>query len=116
MLEADFTILTAPTAGRLLDRVRAPPSLPPLALVDLGPPPAPHRADEGFALIGDLLAHAPQMQIIVLRSSDEGNARHARTLATNCRQTSRPRLSAQDPAYASTPPAPSPAPAPPTAA
>lgn len=81
LLEADFTILTAPTRRQAVDHVRALPAPPPLALVDLGLPPVPHRADEGFALIGDLLAHAPQMQIIVLSGqSEEGNARHARTL------------------------------------
>ena len=33
---------------------------PQLALVDLGLPPAPHSPDEGFRLIGDLLAHSPR--------------------------------------------------------
>ncbi|KAA3652055.1 MAG: sigma-54-dependent Fis family transcriptional regulator [Proteobacteria bacterium] len=81
LLEADFTILSAPTRRQAIDLVRTLPAPPPLALVDLGLPPVPHRADEGFALIGDLLAHAPQMQIIVLSGqSEEGNARHARTL------------------------------------
>ena len=81
LLESDFHILAAPTRRQAIDLVRALPVPPPLALVDLGLPPVPHRADEGFALIGDLLAHAPQMQIIVLSGqSDDGNARHARTL------------------------------------
>ena len=81
LLESEFDIHAAPTRRQAIDLVRALPAAPPLALVDLGLPPLPHRADEGFALIGDLLAHAPQMQIIVLSGqSDEGNARHARTL------------------------------------
>ena len=52
-----------------------------LALVDLGLPPTPHRPDEGFQLITDLLAHSPSIKILVLSGqSDEANARYARTL------------------------------------
>jgi DNA-binding NtrC family response regulator len=54
---------------------------PALALIDLGLPPTPHRPDEGFALIADILAHAPETRIVVLSGqSDELNARHARAL------------------------------------
>src|SRR4029077_2575608 len=54
---------------------------PPLALVDLGLPPAPHSPDEGFQLIADLLAHSPRMKIFVLSGqNDAANARHARAL------------------------------------
>ena len=54
---------------------------PELALVDLGLPPFPHRPDEGFALISDLLKLFPNIKIVVLSGqSDAGNARHARTL------------------------------------
>jgi two-component system nitrogen regulation response regulator GlnG len=54
---------------------------PALALIDLGLPPTPHRPDEGFALIADILAHAPGTRIVVLSGqSDEINARHARAL------------------------------------
>ena len=65
-------------AIELLRRLDAP---PPLALVDLGLPPTPHLPDEGFQLIADLLAHAPQMKIFVLSGqNDAANARHARAL------------------------------------
>ncbi|MBI4740578.1 MAG: sigma-54-dependent Fis family transcriptional regulator [Betaproteobacteria bacterium] len=54
---------------------------PELALVDLGLPPLPHRPDEGFALISELLQISPEIGIVVLSGqSDEDNARHARTL------------------------------------
>ena len=54
---------------------------PDLALVDLGLPPAPHLPDEGFKLIGDLLAHSPRVRIFVLTGQNEdSNARHARAL------------------------------------
>jgi two-component system nitrogen regulation response regulator GlnG len=54
---------------------------PDLALVDLGLPPVPHLPNEGFKLIGDLLAHAPQVRILVLTGqNEESNARRARAL------------------------------------
>lgn len=57
------------------------PTPPQLALIDLGLPPTPHRPDEGFHLIAELLAHSPKIRIFVLSGQDEqGNARHARTL------------------------------------
>ncbi|MBK9392392.1 MAG: sigma-54-dependent Fis family transcriptional regulator [Uliginosibacterium sp.] len=54
---------------------------PQLALVDLGLPPYPHRADEGLLLIREILAIAPLCKIVVLSGQDEeAHARHARTL------------------------------------
>ena len=65
-------------AVALLRQLRPAPSL---ALVDLGLPPSPHRPDEGFQLIADLLAHAPAMKIFVLSGqNDAAHARHARAL------------------------------------
>src|SRR5258707_1192804 len=66
------------SAIALLRQLDAP---PPLALVDLGLPPAPHAPDEGFQLIADLLAHSPRMKIFELSGqNDAANARHARAL------------------------------------
>ncbi len=77
----EFDILLAedrPQAVRLVRELAEPPQL---ALVDLGLPPTPHRPQEGFRLIAELLAHAPDIKIITLTGqSDEGNARHARAL------------------------------------
>jgi two-component system nitrogen regulation response regulator GlnG len=77
----EYDVLTSHSrshARNLLRQLRNPPRL---ALVDLGLPPLPHRPDEGFALIGDLLASYPDLKIIVLSGqSDDENARHARTL------------------------------------
>ncbi len=54
---------------------------PDLALVDLGLPPVPHLPNEGFKLVGDLLAHAPEVRILVLTGQNEqSNARRARAL------------------------------------
>ncbi|OIR15783.1 nitrogen assimilation regulatory protein [mine drainage metagenome] len=67
-----------PQAIRLLRDMASPPQL---ALVDLGLPPTPHRPEEGFRLITELLAHAPDIRIITLSGqNEESNARHARTL------------------------------------
>ena len=55
--------------------------LPDLALIDLGLPPVPQLPNEGFKLIGDLLAHAPAVRILVLTGqNEESNARRARAL------------------------------------
>ncbi|MBK8524922.1 MAG: sigma-54-dependent Fis family transcriptional regulator [Betaproteobacteria bacterium] len=76
-----FEIITShsrPQAIQLLRQLRQPPAL---ALVDLGLPPLPHRPDEGFALISELIALIPGMRIVVLSGqNDDANARHARTL------------------------------------
>jgi DNA-binding NtrC family response regulator len=67
-----------PQAIRLLRDMATPPQL---ALVDLGLPPTPHRPEEGFRLITELLAHSPNIKVITLSGqNEESNARHARTL------------------------------------
>ncbi|HEX6735626.1 MAG TPA: sigma-54 dependent transcriptional regulator [Azonexus sp.] len=76
-----FDVVTSHSRPQALNLLRQLRQAPQLALVDLGLPPFPHRPDEGFALIGDLLALAPDMKIIVLTGqNDDDNARHARTL------------------------------------
>lgn len=81
VLSKDFEVYVAdsrPLAASLLRQLDHPPQL---ALVDLGLPPLPHRPDEGFKLIGELLARAPEIKIVVLSGqNDDANARHARTL------------------------------------
>jgi two-component system nitrogen regulation response regulator GlnG len=54
---------------------------PDLALIDLGLPPVAHLPNEGFKLIGDLLAHSPEVRVLVLTGqNEESNARRARAL------------------------------------
>ncbi len=56
-------------------------NMPALALVDLGLPPEPHRPDEGFALIKELLTVNPMMKILVLSGqSEKHNVQHALSL------------------------------------
>lgn len=76
-----FKIHTAESRSSAITLLRDLSITPHLALVDLGLPPLPHRPDEGFDLITELLAHAPQIKIFVLSGqNDESNARHARAL------------------------------------
>ena len=81
VLADEFDICLAedrPHAIRLLRDMDFPPQL---ALVDLGLPPTPHRPEEGFRLIAELLAHSPLLKVIALSGQDDqANARHARAL------------------------------------
>jgi DNA-binding NtrC family response regulator len=80
-LGKEFEVLVSDSRAHAVSLVRQLDEAPQLALVDLGLPPNPHRPDEGFALIGDLLAHSPAMKILVLSGqNDAANARHARAL------------------------------------
>jgi len=80
-LENDFRVATAASRAEAMQWVKQQSSPPDLALVDLGLPPVPHRPQEGFALITELLASTPQIRIVVLSGqNDSANARHARTL------------------------------------
>lgn len=80
-LEPDFRIATAGSRTEAIQWVQAQTAPPVLALVDLGLPPTPHRPQEGFSLISELLACAPGIRIVILSGqNDSENARHARTL------------------------------------
>ncbi len=81
VLDDEFDILLAQDREHAIRLVRDLHTPPQLALVDLGLPPTPHRPQEGFRLISELLAHSPQIKIIALSGqNEESNARHARTL------------------------------------
>src|SRR5215470_2221692 len=80
-LGAAYEVHACESRAEAIELVRGMDAPPPLALVDLGLPPTPHAPDEGFQLIADLLAHAPEMKIFVLSGQNEAaNARHARAL------------------------------------
>jgi DNA-binding NtrC family response regulator len=80
-LGADYEVLAVESRQHAIELLRQLPGAPQLALVDLGLPPTPHSPEEGFRLIGDLLAHSPAMKIFVLSGqNDAANARHARAL------------------------------------
>jgi DNA-binding NtrC family response regulator len=80
-LGKDFNVMVSDSRSHAVGLVRRLETPPQLALVDLGLPPVPHRPDEGFQLVAELLAHSPAMKILVLSGqNDAANARHARTL------------------------------------
>jgi two-component system nitrogen regulation response regulator GlnG len=80
-LGRDYAVVLATSRYDALAKVREMARPPAIALVDLGLPPTPHRPDEGFALVTELLALAPAMPIVILSGqNDEANARHARAL------------------------------------
>lgn len=81
VLSKDFDVYVADSRLHAASLLRQMDQSPQLALVDLGLPPLPHRPDEGFKLIGELLARAPEIKIVVLSGqNDDANARHARAL------------------------------------
>ncbi len=80
-LADEFDIRLAGNRIQAIHLLRETSALPQLALVDLGLPPTPHRPEEGFHLIAELLAHSPHIKILVLSGqNEEANARHARAL------------------------------------
>lgn len=81
VLSKDFDISAAESRAQVKSLLMQLDEPPQLALVDLGLPPHPHKPDEGFALIADLLSISPSIKILVLSGqSEEANARHARAL------------------------------------
>lgn len=79
VLTKDFAVTQARSRSEAIALAQQ--QRPGLALVDLGLPPKPHRPDEGFALVRDLLGCCPDIKIIVLSGQNgEKNARHARAL------------------------------------
>lgn len=77
----DFQVATADSRPAAIEWLQRQDEPPPLALIDLGLPPTPHRPQEGFTLVSELLARAPGVRIVVLSGqNDEANARHARAL------------------------------------
>jgi len=81
VLGKSFNVYAADSRAQVKSLLAQLERAPELALVDLGLPPTPHRPDEGFRLINELLAASPDIKILVLSGqNDEANARHARAL------------------------------------
>ena len=78
MLRPDFDVHVAETRREATEILQQLEPTPVLALVDLGLPPYPHKPDEGFALVPELLAHNPRMRVLALSGQDDpANLRHA---------------------------------------
>jgi DNA-binding NarL/FixJ family response regulator len=79
VLRKQFDVSVADSCDHAMALLRQRDQMPELALIDLGLPPYPHKPDEGFRLIGELLAMAPAIKIVVLSGqNDEVNARQDR--------------------------------------
>lgn len=80
-LRPDFEVHLAETRREANDILQQLSPAPTLALVDLGLPPYPHKPDEGFALIPELLNHNGRMRVLALSGQDSPeNLRHAFSL------------------------------------
>jgi len=78
MLRPDFDVHLAESRREANEVLHQLEPAPVLALVDLGLPPYPHRPDEGFALVPELLSHNPRMRVLALSGQDDpANLRHA---------------------------------------
>lgn len=76
VLGKDFDVIAADSRAQVKSVLTQMETPPQLALVDLGLPPQPHKPDEGFALISDLLGISPTIKILVLSGqSDEAKDR-----------------------------------------
>lgn len=81
VLGSEFDVHVAESRMQTRSLLRQLEIAPDLALVDLGLPPTPNTPEEGFKIIGELLAHAPTMKILVLSGQNEGmHAKHALAL------------------------------------
>ncbi len=78
MLRKQYKLITAESRQQAIDNISQAEDLPSLALIDLGLPPYPHKPDEGFALIRELLSLHPNMKVLVLSGQDNDvNIQHA---------------------------------------
>lgn len=78
MLRPDFDVHLAETRREANEILQQLSPAPMLALVDLGLPPYPHKPDEGFALIPELLAYNTRMRVLALSGQDAPeNLQHA---------------------------------------
>jgi len=78
MLRKQYEVITADSRQQAVDNINQAENLPSLALIDLGLPPYPHKPDEGFALIRELLSLHPNMKVLVLSGQDNDvNIQHA---------------------------------------
>jgi DNA-binding NtrC family response regulator len=81
MLGQYYDVISAETRDAANRQLAALADCPDIALVDLGLPPFPHKPEEGFELIKELINNNPMMKILVLSGQDNDvNIQHALTL------------------------------------
>lgn len=81
LLRKHYQVIVADSRSKAIDLLAEAETQPAIALIDLGLPPYPHKPDEGFGLIRELLAQSGSMKILVLSGQDaDVNIQHALTL------------------------------------
>ncbi|MCK5262227.1 MAG: response regulator, partial [Gammaproteobacteria bacterium] len=81
LLRKHYQVVIADSRSKAKELLAEMDERPAIALIDLGLPPYPHKPDEGFALIRELLAQPGDMKILVLSGQNEDvNIQHALTL------------------------------------
>ncbi len=78
VLRKQYSLITADSRQQAIENINKADDTPSLALIDLGLPPYPHKPDEGFALIRELLSLQPNIKVLVLSGQDNDvNIQHA---------------------------------------
>lgn len=81
LLRKSYKIIMADSRSKAIEVLSQSDPKPQMALVDLGLPPFPHKPDEGFELIRELLLQFRNIKILVLSGQDNDvNIQHALTL------------------------------------
>ena len=78
LLRKHYHVMIADSRSRAIEQLAAEGRHPDIALIDLGLPPTPHKPDEGFELVRELIAQPGDMKILVLSGQDNDvNIQHA---------------------------------------
>ncbi len=78
LLRKHYQVIVADSRSKALELLSAAEPSPDIALIDLGLPPTPHKPDEGFELVRELVAQPGDMKILVLSGQDNDvNIQHA---------------------------------------
>ncbi len=81
LLSKSYQVIVAASRAEVRPLLASLNTAPAIALIDLGLPPQSHTPEEGFQLIGELMAYDSEMKILVLSGqSDQDNMHHALTL------------------------------------
>lgn len=70
-LRKQYQVVVADSRAKAMEQLAKRGSQPDIALIDLGLPPYPHKPDEGFGLIRELLAQPGNIKILVLSGQNE---------------------------------------------
>lgn len=78
LLRKTYQVMVADSRSKAFELLSTVGRHPDIALIDLGLPPTPHKPDEGFELVRELIAQPGDMKILVLSGQDNDvNIQHA---------------------------------------